>query len=78
MQSYLTADLQQKQRLAQLGEAVSKISHDLQNIITTVQLFSNALRVSADPRVSRLVPKLITKVARAISFTEGMLVCENA
>ena len=28
---------------------------------------------SADPRVSRLAPKLITNVARAISLTEGTL-----
>jgi len=73
MQSQLTSALKQKERLAQLGEAVAKISHDLRNILTTVQLFSDSLGSSADPRVSRLAPKLVTNVARAISLTEGTL-----
>ena len=73
MQSQLTSALKQKERLAQLGEAVAKISHDLRNILTTVQLFSDSLGSSADPRVSRLAPKLVANVARAISLTEGTL-----
>ena len=73
MQSQLTSALKQKQRLAQLGEAVAKISHDLRNILTTVQLLSDTLETSADPSVSRLAPKLIANVARAISLTEGTL-----
>ena len=40
MQTQLTAALRQKERLAQLGGAVAKISHDLRNVLTTAQLFA--------------------------------------
>ena len=43
MQSQLTSALKEKQRLAQLGEAVAKVSHDLRNILPTVQLLSATL-----------------------------------
>ncbi len=65
--------MKQQQRLAKLGEAVAKISRDLRNILTTVWLLSNTLGTSADPRVSRLAPKLIANVAPAISLTEDAL-----
>jgi signal transduction histidine kinase len=41
MQTQLTSALRQKERLAQLGGAVAKISHDLRNILTTAQLFAD-------------------------------------
>ncbi|MEO0991780.1 MAG: sensor histidine kinase, partial [Pseudomonadota bacterium] len=41
MQTQLTSALRQKERLAQVGGAVAKISHDLRNILTTAQLFAD-------------------------------------
>ena len=41
LQTDLTQALKQKERLAQLGSAVSKISHDLRNILTSAQLFTD-------------------------------------
>ena len=46
MQTQLTGALRQKERLAQLGGAVAKISHDLRNILTTAQLFADRLEAS--------------------------------
>lgn len=40
MQTTLTQALKQKERLAGLGQAVAKISHDLRNILTTSQVGS--------------------------------------
>ena len=40
MQTQLTQALRQKDRLAQLGGAVARISHDLRNILTAAQLLS--------------------------------------
>ncbi|MEY4984014.1 MAG: hypothetical protein RIR62_2280, partial [Pseudomonadota bacterium] len=57
MQLQLTGALRQKERLAQLGGAVAKISHDLRNILTTAQLFADRLEGSADPQVARAAPK---------------------
>ena len=73
MQNQLTVALKQKRRLAQLGEAVSKLSHDLRNILSTVQLLSDRMESSEDPLVKSLAPKLIVSVSRAVTLTESTL-----
>lgn len=73
MQKQLTASLRQKERLAQLGGAVAKISHDLRNILTTAQLFADRLESSADPAVARAAPKLINSIHRAVALCEATL-----
>jgi signal transduction histidine kinase len=73
MQTQLTGALRQKERLAQLGGAVAKISHDLRNILTTAQLFADRLEGSADPVAARSAPKLIASISRAVSLCESTL-----
>jgi signal transduction histidine kinase len=66
MQHELAETLSQKTRLAALGLAVSKISHDLRNMLSSAQLLSDRLITIKDPTVQRLVPKLIASLDRAI------------
>jgi signal transduction histidine kinase len=66
MQAELSVTLSQKSRLAALGLAVSKISHDLRNMLSSAQLLSDRLATVKDPRVQQLVPKLIASLDRAI------------
>ncbi|KFE36633.1 sensor histidine kinase [Thioclava atlantica] len=73
MQTQLTASLRQKERLAQLGQAVAKISHDLRNILTTAQLFADRMESSDDPAVQRAAPKLMGSIGRAINLCETTL-----
>ncbi|MDR7126306.1 signal transduction histidine kinase [Pseudorhodobacter sp. 4114] len=73
MQKQLTGALRQKERLAQLGGAVAKISHDLRNILTTAQLFADRIEGSADPMVARAAPKLVNSISRAVSLCESTL-----
>ncbi len=73
MQTQLTGALRQKQRLAQLGGAVAKISHDLRNILTTAQLFADRIEGSTDPAVARSAPKLVNSISRAVSLCESTL-----
>jgi signal transduction histidine kinase len=73
MQRDLASMLQQKNRLAALGLAVSKINHDLRNLLTTAQLFSDRLSSLPDPRVQRFAPKLMRALERAIAFCESTL-----
>jgi signal transduction histidine kinase len=73
MQSELASLLQQKSRLASLGLAVSKINHDLRNLLTSAQLFSEGLAHLPDPRVQRFAPKLMRALERAIAFCESTL-----
>ena len=73
MQHQLTASLKQKERLAQLGQAVAKISHDLRNILTTAQLFADRMESSEDPGVKRAAPKLMASIGRAVNLCETTL-----
>ena len=78
MQIELTGALKQKERLAQLGGAVAKISHDLRNILTSAQLFTNRIEASEDPIVARLAPKLVRSISRAVNLCETTLVYGRA
>jgi len=73
MQTQLTGALKQKERLAQLGGAVSKISHDLRNILTSAVLFTDRIETSEDPTVRRLAPKLVNSITRAVNLCESTL-----
>jgi len=73
MQLDLTSMLAQKNRLAALGLAVSKINHDLRNLLASAQLFSDRLASIADPHVQRFSPKLMRALERAIAFCESTL-----
>lgn len=73
LQIELTQALKQKERLAQLGSAVAKISHDLRNILTSAQLFTDRIEASEDPTVRRLAPKLVNSITRAVSLCESTL-----
>jgi len=68
MQSELTSMLQQKSRLAALGLAVAKVSHDLRNMLSSAHVISDRLAMAEDPTVKRFAPKLIISLDRAISF----------
>ena len=73
MQSELASMLQQKNRLAALGLAVSKINHDLRNLLASAQLFSDRLAKIPDPGVQRFAPKLMQALERAIAFCQSTL-----
>ena len=73
MQKTVTSSLKQKARMAQLGQAVAKISHDLRNILTTAQIFADRLEESADPKVRRAAPKLLNSISRAVNLCETTL-----
>ncbi|MFD2738041.1 sensor histidine kinase [Sulfitobacter aestuarii] len=73
LQTELTQALKQKERLAQLGAAVSKISHDLRNILTSAQLFTDRIEASEDPAVKRMAPKLVGSITRAVHLCESTL-----
>jgi signal transduction histidine kinase len=73
MQTELAQLLSQKNRLAALGLAVSKINHDLRNLLANTQLLSDRLTSSPDPTVQRFAPKLIASLDRAIAFCNDTL-----
>lgn len=73
MQREIASMLHQKSRLAALGLAVSKINHDLRNLLSSAQLFSDQLSTLPDPKVQRFAPKLMRALERAIAFCQSTL-----
>ncbi|MDG4650216.1 HAMP domain-containing sensor histidine kinase [Roseibacterium sp. SDUM158017] len=73
LQTQLTGALRQRERLAQLGEAVAKISHDLRNILSVTTLMADRLEGSTDPTVQRTTPKILASLTRAVNLTESTL-----
>jgi signal transduction histidine kinase len=73
MQREVHGALRARARLASLGEAVAKVSHDLRNILATAQLMADRIEASGDPGVARTAPKLIASLGRAIRLCESTL-----
>lgn len=73
MERQVHGALKARARLASLGEAVAKISHDLRNILATTQLMADRLEMSEDPIVARTAPKLIASLDRAIRLCQSTL-----
>lgn len=72
-QGDLQITLRQKQRLADLGLAVSKINHDLRNILASALMLSDRLTALPDPTVQRFAPKLIKTIDRAVEYTRSVI-----
>jgi signal transduction histidine kinase len=73
MQERLQKMLAEQKHLAELGLAVSKINHDMRNILASAQLMSDRLRQVKDPTVQAFAPKLLRALDRAVAYSEGVL-----
>ncbi|MEM6548846.1 MAG: HAMP domain-containing sensor histidine kinase [Pseudomonadota bacterium] len=73
MQRDVLTALRERSRLASLGEALAKISHDLRNMLATGQMMVDRLEMSSDPTVARVLPKLVVSLDRAIRLCQGTL-----
>jgi signal transduction histidine kinase len=73
MEDAIRSALSQKGRLAALGSAITKINHDLRNILATARLVSDRLADSSDPKVQRLAPTLVGSIDRAVTLCEQTL-----
>lgn len=75
LQTRLRDALGQQARLAAVGTAVSKISHDLKGVLTTALLESDRLEKTAasDPEVRHVTADIARAVDRAIALTGATL-----
>jgi signal transduction histidine kinase len=73
MQQELQHTLKEQKNLADLGLAVSKINHDMRNILASAQLISDRLAGVDDPIVQRFAPKLLRTIDRAVSYSNEVL-----
>lgn len=73
MERELHRMLKEQKNLAELGLAVSKINHDMRNILSSAQLVSDRLASVNDPVVKRLAPKLLRTIDRAVGYTREVM-----
>ena len=73
MQERLQKMLAERRHLADLGLAVSKINHDMRNMLASAQLISDRLALSKDPTVQSFAPRLVRALDRAVSYSAGVL-----
>jgi len=73
MQAQLQKTLGEQKHLADLGLAVSKINHDMRNILASAQLMSDRLGAVDDPTVQAVTPKLLRALDRAVAYSSGVL-----
>ncbi|MEM0898895.1 MAG: HAMP domain-containing sensor histidine kinase [Pseudomonadota bacterium] len=73
MQEQLHSTLKGQKHLADLGLAVSKINHDMRNVLASAQLLSDRLSTINEPSVQRFAPKLVRSIDRAVAYTSEVL-----
>ncbi|MCC5978316.1 MAG: HAMP domain-containing histidine kinase [Salinarimonas sp.] len=73
MERALERALRRKKRLAELGQGVSRINHELRNMLTAAQLLSDRMAGASDPLVQKFAPRLVDTLQRAIDFSEATM-----
>jgi signal transduction histidine kinase len=73
LQKQIRKALKQRERLAALGTAVTKISHDLRGVLATAQLVADRLAHSDNPEVKKMAPALVRSLDRAIALCTDTL-----
>jgi signal transduction histidine kinase len=73
LQKQIRKALKQRERLAALGTAVSKINHDLRGVLATAQLVADRLAHSDNPEVKKMAPALVRALDRAIALCSDTL-----
>jgi signal transduction histidine kinase len=73
MQEAVRQALRERARLAALGTAVTKINHDLKNILATARLVSDRLVENPSPEVRRAASSVLAAIDRAVKLCTGTL-----
>lgn len=74
----LRSAFRQRARLASLGLSVTKINHDLRNVLSTALLMADRLSMNSDPDLAQMGERLTRTVERGVSLTEEVLEYSSA
>ena len=69
----MARELTQRERLADIGEAVAKINHDIRNVLSSATLVSDALLSSNDENVRKSAPLVLRSLEQAVDLCQSML-----
>ena len=73
LQRNMARELTQRERLADIGEAVAKINHDIRNVLSWATLVSDALLSSKDENVRKSAPLVLRSLEQAVDLCQSML-----
>ena len=65
--------LRQRERLADIGEAVAEINHDIRNVLSSATLVADTLLASKDERVRRMAPHIVRSLEQSVDLCQSML-----
>lgn len=74
----LRSAFRQRERLASLGLSVTKINHDLRNVLSTALLMADRLSMNEDPVLAEMGERLTRTVERGVGLTDEVLVYSSA
>ncbi|MEL6687036.1 MAG: HAMP domain-containing sensor histidine kinase [Pseudomonadota bacterium] len=74
----LRAAFRQRERLASLGLSVTKINHDLRNVLSTALLMADRLSMNSDPDLAQMGERLTRTVERGVGLTDEVLEYSSA
>ncbi|MEM9600781.1 MAG: HAMP domain-containing sensor histidine kinase, partial [Pseudomonadota bacterium] len=74
----LRSAFRQRERLASLGLSVTKINHDLRNVLSTALLMADRLSMHDDPKLAEMGERLTRTVERGVGLTEEVLEYSSA
>ena len=63
----------QRERLANIGEAVARINHDIRNVLSSTTLVADPVLASEDPRVRRIAPHIVHSLEQSVALCQSML-----
>jgi signal transduction histidine kinase len=73
LQLNMVRTLQHRERLAEIGEGVAKINHDIRNVLSSATLVSDALLASDDDNVRKSAPLVLRSLQQAVDLCQSML-----
>lgn len=65
--------LRQRERLADIGEAVAKINHDIRNVLSSATLVADTILASDDPRVRHAAPPIVRSLEQSVALVQSMM-----
>ena len=65
--------LRQRERLADVGEAVAKINHDIRNALSSATFVADTSLAAKDDRVRRMAPHIIRSLEQSVILCQSML-----
>ena len=73
LQKNTITEMRQRDRLADIGEAVAKINHDIRNVLSSATLVADALLNSQDKQVKRTAPHVVRSLEQAVDLCQSMM-----